>query len=161
MLTQDKIKASSDNLKVIELNVKTLNHFKGQLPKYETTGASGFDIKVCLDKDFDLAPGKRVLLGTGLSFEVPPGFELQCRPRSGLALKKGLTVLNTPGTIDSDYRGEIKVLVFNASQKNIRIKDQDRIAQLVLCPVYKVKLRPQARLTKSQRGGGGFGSTGV
>ena len=155
-------KESNQSLfKTVELKVKTLAHFKGALPKYETDGASGFDIKACLDKDFDLAPGKRTLLPTGLSFELPPGFELQCRPRSGLAIKKGLTVLNSPGTIDSDYRGEIKVIVLNTSQENIRIKDQDRIAQLVLCPVYKAQLVVKKNLAKSNRGGGGFGSTGV
>ena len=145
----------------LDLELKTLDHFKGELPKYETEGASGFDIKARIDKEIDLAPGERKLIPTGLSFAVPPGFELQCRPRSGLALKKGMTVLNTPGTVDSDYRGEIKVIIKNAGTETLKIKDQDRIAQLVLCPVYKAKFVLKESLTESSRGGGGFGSTGV
>lgn len=145
----------------LDLKVKTLPHFKGELPKYETTGASGFDIKACLSGELDLPPGERTLIPTGLSFEVPAGFELQCRPRSGLALKKGLTVLNSPGTIDSDYRGEIKVILMNTGKEIIRIKDQDRIAQLALCPVYKAQFVLEENLEKSSRGGGGFGSTDV
>ena len=145
----------------LDLELKILDHFKGDLPKYETEGASGFDIKARIDKEIDLAPGERQLIPTGLSFAVPPGFELQCRPRSGLALKKGLTVLNTPGTVDSDYRGEIKVIIKNAGTEIVKIKDQDRIAQLVLCPVYKAKFILKESLKESSRGGGGFGSTGV
>ena len=156
-LVSDKTRQKFPSL---EIKVKTLSHFKGQLPDYKTEGSSGFDIKACLTKDFNLKPGERGLIPTGLSFEVPPGFELQCRPRSGLALKKGLTVLNTPGTIDSDYRGEIKIIIFNTSKENITIKDQDRIAQLVLCPVFKAKFIKQDKLNESKRGGGGFGSTG-
>ena len=144
----------------LELKVKILPHFKGNLPKYETEGASGFDIKARLSEEIELAPKERTLIPTGLSFEVPPGFELQCRPRSGLALKKGLSVLNSPGTIDSDYRGEIKVIIMNAGKENIKIKDQDRIAQLVLSPVYRANLILQKELERSSRGGGGFGSTG-
>ena len=149
------------SFQTLELNVKTLPHFKGDLPKYETEGASGFDIKARLSEEIELAPKERTLIPTGLSFEVPPGFELQCRPRSGLALKKGLSVLNSPGTIDSDYRGEIKVIIINAGKETIKIKDQDRIAQLVLSPVYKANLILQKELERSSRGGGGFGSTGI
>ena len=145
----------------LTVKVKKLECFKGSLPEYKTAGASGFDIRACLTEDFNLAPGERGLIPTGLSFEIPPGFELQCRPRSGLALKQGLTVLNSPGTIDSDYRGEIKVIILNTSQENIRIKDQDRIAQLVLSPVFKAELIQEEELSESRRGGGGFGSTGV
>ena len=151
----------SSSFPLLTVKVKTLSHFKGSLPEYKTEGASGFDIKACLTEDFNLGPGERGLIPTGLSFELPPGFELQCRPRSGLALKQGLTVLNTPGTIDSDYRGEIKVIILNTSKENIRIKDQDRIAQLVLSPVFRAKFIKQEELSESQRGGGGFGSTGV
>ena len=143
------------------VKLKKLDHFKGDLPEYKSEGASGFDIRACLAKSILLKSGERQLIPTGLSFEVPPGFELQCRPRSGLALKQGLTVLNSPGTIDSDYRGEIKVIILNTSGKNIRIKDQDRIAQLVLSPVFRAKFTVQSSLSESQRGGGGFGSTGV
>ena len=145
----------------IKIKVKLLEHFKGSLPEYKTEGASGFDIKACLSEDFNLGPGERGLIPTGLSFEIPAGFELQCRPRSGLALKQGLTVLNAPGTIDSDYRGEIKVIILNTSKENIRIKDQDRIAQLVLSPVFRAEFIKQEKLSESERGGGGFGSTGV
>ena len=145
----------------LKVGVKTLEHFKGGLPEYKTEGASGFDIRACLTEDFNLDPGERGLIPTGLSFEIPPGFELQCRPRSGLALKQGLTVLNTPGTIDSDYRGEIKVIILNSSKETVKIKNQDRIAQLVLSPVFRAKFIKQPRLSESKRGGGGFGSTGV
>ncbi|MCZ0932774.1 MAG: dUTP diphosphatase [Oligoflexia bacterium] len=143
------------------VKVKALESFKGKLPEYKTEGASGFDIRACLTEDFNLGPGERGLIPTGLSFEIPPGFELQCRPRSGLALKQGLTVLNTPGTIDSDYRGEIKVIILNTSKENIKIKDQDRIAQLVLSPVFRAEFVKQEELSQSKRGGGGFGSTGI
>ena len=143
------------------LKIKKLAHFKGGLPAYKSEGASGFDIRACLKEDIILKPGERTIIPTGLSFEIPPGFELQSRPRSGLALKQGLTVLNSPGTIDSDYRGEIKTLILNTSQKNVTIKDQDRVAQLVLCPVFRAKFVEWSELSKTKRGGGGFGSTGV
>lgn len=155
------LKKAPQTFPCLTVKVKALEHFKGDLPEYKTEGASGFDIRACLDEDFELGPGERGLIPTGLSFEIPPGFELQCRPRSGLALKQGLTVLNTPGTIDSDYRGEIKVIILNTSKENIRIKDQDRIAQLVLSPVFRAEFIKQEELSQSQRGGGGFGSTGV
>ena len=153
--------SSKRSLNTQEIKVKYLEHFKGDFPSYQSKGASGFDIRACLKEDLYLAQGERTLIPTGLSFEIPPGFELQCRPRSGLALKQGLTVLNTPGTIDSDYRGEIKVIILNTGNQVIRIKDQDRIAQLVLSPVFKAKLTRVQQLSESQRGGGGFGSTGL
>ena len=143
------------------VKIKKLNHFKGDLPEYKSKGASGFDIRACLKEDIILKTGERALVPTGLAFEIPPGFELQSRPRSGLALKKGLTVLNSPGTIDSDYRGEVKTLILNTSKEDAIIKDQDRVAQLVLCPVFKAKFIEQDALSSTQRGGGGFGSTGV
>ena len=145
----------------LPLKVKKLKHFKGELPSYKSEGASGFDIRACLDEDILLQPNERVLIPTGLSFEIPAGFELQSRPRSGLALKQGLTVLNSPGTIDSDYRGEVKSLILNTSKEIVRIKDQDRVAQLVLCPVFKADLKEWNELSKTKRGSGGFGSTGV
>ena len=146
----------------LPIKVKTLENFKGSLPSYETKGSSGFDIRACLDEaSITLKPGERQLISTGLSFEIPLGFELQCRPRSGLALKKGLTVLNTPGTIDADYRGEIKVILFNTGNQDIEIKDQDRIAQLVLCPIIQAQFQVKKDLSQTHRGGGGFGSTGV
>lgn len=143
------------------LKVKKLGHFKGDLPEYKSEGASGFDIKAQLEQDVVLKPGERAIIPSGLIFEIPPGFELQSRPRSGLALKQGLTVLNSPGTIDSDYRGEVKTLILNTSKKNVTIKDQDRVAQLVLCPVFKAKFIEWDSLSETQRGDGGFGSTGV
>lgn len=143
------------------VKVKKLEHFKGELPDYKSEGASGFDIRACLKEDITLEAGGRALIPTGLTFEIPPGFELQSRPRSGLALKQGLTILNSPGTIDSDYRGEVKVLILNTSREKIQIKDQDRISQLVLCPVFRAKFIEQESLSKTPRGGGGFGSTGV
>lgn len=143
------------------VKVKKLKHFKGNLPEYQSAGASGFDIRACLKEDIMLSPGERTLIPTGLIFEIPPGFEMQSRPRSGLALRQGLTVLNSPGTIDSDYRGEIQILILNTSKKTIQIKDQERISQIVLCPVYRATFKEQGELNETQRGGEGFGSTGV
>ena len=100
------------------------------------------------------------MVPTGLSFEIPLGFEIQCRPRSGLAAKAGLTVLNTPGTIDADYRGEVKVILVNLGHEAIEVKDQERIAQLVLCPVYQAQFELASELSSTERGAGGFGSTG-
>ena len=162
--TADTFKTSLENQTTqthLSVKVKKLDSFKGQLPEYKSEGASGFDIHACIEKEILLKPNERVLIPTGLSFEIPLGFELQTRPRSGLALKQGLTVLNSPGTIDSDYRGEIKVLILNTSQENVKIKDQDRVAQLVLCPVFKAKFIEWKELSNTQRGDGGFGSTGV
>ena len=160
-MTKHSHQNSKPTQNIQEIKVKCLKHFKGDLPQYQSEGASGFDIRACLKKEVCLLQGDRALIPTGLSFEIPPGFELQCRPRSGLAFKKGLTVLNTPGTIDSDYRGEIKVIILNTGSRLVRIQDQDRIAQLVLSPVFRAKLSPVQDLSKSQRGGGGFGSTGL
>ena len=108
-----------------------------------------------------LAPGERTLIPTGLSFEIPLGYEIQARPRSGLAIKKGLTLLNTPGTIDADYRGEVKIIVANLGQEHIEIADQDRIAQLVVAPVLQAHFELVTELSETARGAGGFGSTGV
>lgn len=162
--TQSKVKEEELTRKpfpYLLVKVKKLEHFKGDLPEYKSAGASGFDVRARLTEDMILKPGERNLIPTGLAFEIPPGFEFQSRPRSGLAIKEGLTLLNSPGTIDSDYRGEIKIIALNTSKKNIRIKDQDRIAQLVLCPVFRAKFIEQTKLSDSERGGGGFGSTGV
>lgn len=145
----------------VKIKVKKLLHFKGDLPKYETEWASGFDLRSCVKKDIMLKPGERTLVSTGLSFEIPIGYELQARPRSGLALKKGLSLLNSPGTIDSDYRGEIKFIMINHGSEDVMIKDQDRIGQLVLCPVVQADLEEVSELQDTKRGGQGFGSTGV
>lgn len=147
-----------DTLKVL---VKTLAHFRGDLPAYQSQGSSGFDLRAQLESDVVLKPFERVLVPTGLSFEIPQGFELQCRPRSGLAAKSGISVLNTPGTIDSDYRGEVKVILVNFGSEDFVIKNQDRIAQLVLAPVIQAHFQLVDSLAETQRGTGGFGSTGV
>lgn len=144
----------------IEVRVKKLEHFKGELPAYQTTGASGFDVRARLEAPMTLKPGERALIPTGLAFEVPLGFEIQARPRSGWAIKQGMTLLNTPGTIDADYRGEVKVIVVNLGQEPVRIEDQERIAQFVVCPVMQVVLTESTELSDSARGAGGFGSTG-
>ena len=143
------------------LKIKKLSHFKGVLPEYKSALASGFDIRACLVDPVTLKPGERVLIPTGLSMEIPKGYEVQVRPRSGLALKKGLTLLNAPGTIDADYRGEIKVLMINHGPVPVIIQDQERIAQMVLCQVFYCQLREVENLSGTIRGEGGFGSTGV
>jgi dUTP pyrophosphatase len=144
----------------VTVKVKTLENFRGELPKYETFGASGLDVRACLDQAIILEPGQRMAIPTGLSVEIPMGYEIQVRPRSGWALKEGMSVLNTPGTVDADYRGEIKIILVNLGNKSVKIQDQDRIAQLVLCPVIQLEWQPVDSLTLSDRGAGGFGSTG-
>ena len=143
------------------LRVLRLPNFKGEMPKYQSELASGIDIRAQLAETLVLKPGHRALVPTGLSFEIPPGFEIQARPRSGLAAKQGITLLNTPGTIDADYRGEVKIILANLGQETVEISDQDRIAQLVLCPVIQAELVWADSLSESGRGTGGFGSTGV
>ena len=160
-LNQEDEKIRKKSFPSLPVKLKKLPHFRGKLPEYKSEGASGFDIRACLEKDLILKPGERALIPTGLTFEIPPGFELQSRPRSGLALKQGLTLLNSPGTIDSDYRGEVKNLILNTGKETVTIKDQDRVAQLVLCPVFRAKFIEQDTLSETKRGGGGFGSTGV
>lgn len=140
--------------------VKKLAHFKGDLPAYQSQGASGFDVRAQLDQPIVLAPGERTLVPTALSFEIPNGFEIQARPRSGWAIKEGLSLLNTPGTIDADYRGEVKIIVVNLGQNPITIKDQDRVAQLVIAPVIWADFHVVDELGNTERGAGGFGSTG-
>lgn len=142
------------------MNVKIINNGRCPLPSYETSGAAGMDVRASLDGAISLAPGERKLVPTGLYLEIPKGLECQVRPRSGLALKKGITVLNTPGTIDSDYRGEVGVILINLSNELFTIEPQDRIAQLVFCPVVQVTLIETDALESSARGTGGFGSTG-
>ena len=144
-----------------KLFVKKLENFRGDLPQYQTPLSSGFDVRAQLAEDILLKPMQRVLVPTGLSFEISAGFEIQARPRSGLAIKQGLTLLNTPGTIDADYRGEVKIIVINLGEEDILIKDQDRVAQLVLCPVIQADFVLAQDLSTSARGAGGFGHTGV
>lgn len=144
----------------MKIKLKCLSHFKGEIPKYQTAGSSGFDVRAQLEKSLILKPFERTLVPTGLVVEVPRGYEVQARPRSGLAIKEGLTLLNTPGTIDSDYRGEIKIIVINLGQNDIEIQDQDRIAQLVVCPVIMVQFDLIEEVSQTSRSEGGFGSTG-
>ena len=131
-----------------------------KLPSYKTSGASGMDLMAHIDKSIELKPGKTCLVPTGLSVAFPKEYEIQIRPRSGLAAKNNISVLNTPGTIDSDYRGEIKVILFNHGKKNFKINNNDRIAQMILTPVIKMDLEETNKLPDSIRGVGGFGSTG-
>lgn len=144
----------------LTVKVKRLENFKGDLPKYQTAHASGIDVRAQLAGKVTLAPGQRDMIPTGLAFEIPPGYEIQARPRSGWAAKNGMTVLNTPGTIDADYRGEVKIIVINLGDQAVEINDQDRVAQLVLAPVLQAELQEVSNLTDSDRGAGGFGSTG-
>ena len=145
----------------MKLKIKTWPHFKGELPKYQSAGASGFDVRAQLSVAVTLQPLQRALIPTGLTFEIPVGFEIQARPRSGLAAKQGLSVLNTPGTIDADYRGEVQIILVNLGQEAVVINDQDRCAQLVICPVIQAEFELANDLTETARGAGGFGSTGV
>lgn len=143
-----------------ELRIKRLSHFKGDLPQYKTSGSSGMDVRACIEETITIEPGKRTLIPTGLAMKVSEAYEIQARPRSGLALKKGLTLLNTPGTIDADYRGEIKIIMANLGDEAVEIEDGERIAQLVICPVVKAKISLVDELDDTERGEGGFGSTG-
>jgi len=132
-----------------------------ELPQYMTDGAAGADVFAALDADVVLEPGERALIPTGFALEVPVGFEVQVRPRSGLALKHGVTLLNAPGTIDSDYRGPVGVILVNLSRSPYTVRRGDRIAQLILAPVARALFVEHAELAASERGTGGFGSTGV
>ena len=131
-----------------------------KLPSYKTNGASGMDLMAFINKSIELKPRESCLVPTGLSVAFPDEYEIQIRPRSGLAAKNNISVLNTPGTIDSDYRGEIKVILFNHGKKNFKISNNDRIAQMILTPVIKMDLEETNELPESMRGEGGFGSTG-
>ena len=130
------------------------------LPAYKTSGSSGMDLMAYTKNKITINPGKTAMIPTGFAVAIPKNYEIQIRPRSGLAIKKGISVLNTPGTVDSDYRGEIKIILINLSKKSFVVKSGDRIAQMVLCPVTKGKLKEIKNLPKTVRGKGGFGSTG-
>ena len=131
-----------------------------QLPSYKTNGASGMDLMAFIEQPIELEPGKSCLVPTGLSVAFPEEYEIQIRPRSGLAAKNNITVLNTPGTIDSDYRGELKIILFNHGNENFQINNSDRIAQMILTPIIKMELQETDELPDTVRGEGGFGSTG-
>lgn len=144
-----------------EVKIKILNTSTNALPEYATEGSSGMDIRASLLSPVSLKPMERQLIPTGLFIELPMGHEAQIRPRSGLALKQGITCLNTPGTIDSDYRGEIKVLLVNLSDREQMINNNDRIAQIVICKVEKAAFILVQQLEETDRGAGGFGHTGL
>ncbi|MCB9034567.1 MAG: dUTP diphosphatase [Chitinophagales bacterium] len=143
------------------MKVKIVNNSENDLPEYETDGSAGLDLRAHLQEPVVLKPLQRALIPTGLYLELPNGYEAQVRPRSGLALKKGLTVLNTPGTIDSDYRGEIKIIMINLSNETTIINTGERIAQMVIAKYEKIKLQEVDELNETKRGEGGFGHTGV
>ncbi len=131
-----------------------------EIPRYMTEGSAGIDVSANIEKEVELKPLERYLVPTGIKLEIPQGFEIQVRPRSGLAFKHGVTVLNTPGTIDSDYRGEVKVLLINLSNETYKIQPNERIGQLILSKVYKLDFEAKAGLSETKRGEGGFGHTG-
>ena len=142
------------------LKVKVINQSKHDLPEYATLQAAGLDLKANITESIVLKPLQRKLIPTGLFIELPESFEAQIRPRSGLAFKNGITVLNSPGTIDADYRGEIKVLLINLSSEEFIINDGERIAQMVVSKHEQIEWLPVSELENSTRGAGGFGSTG-
>ena len=131
-----------------------------KLPTYETSGSSGMDLVAYIKNKITINPGKTAMISTGIAIAIPKNYEIQIRPRSGLAAKKGISVLNTPGTVDSDYRGEIKIILINLSEESFVVKSGDRVAQMMLCPVIKAKLKEVKNLPKTIRNRGGFGSTG-
>ncbi len=144
---------------MIKVLVKKLNS-KAQLPKYKTDGSSGMDLMALIENSVTIKPQKSALIPTGLSIAIPEDMEVQIRPRSGLAAKFSISVLNTPGTIDSDYRGEIKIILFNHGKEEFTVNNNDRIAQMILMPVLKAEFEEVVDLPKTVRGSGGFGSTG-
>ena len=131
-----------------------------KIPAYKTSGASGMDLVAYIKKKIIINPGKTAMVSTGIAVAIPKNYEIQIRPRSGLAAKNSISVLNTPGTIDSDYRGEIKIILINLGKKSFVVKSGDRIAQMILCPVAKGTFKEVKKLPKTIRGKGGFGSTG-
>ena len=144
---------------MVKILIKRL-HSEVKLPKYKTDGSSGMDLMAFLDRPISIMPQKSELIPTGLCVAIPDNTELQIRPRSGLAAKNNISVLNTPGTVDSDYRGEIKVIIYNHGSENFVINNGDRIAQMILTPVIKMELEETNNLPETIRGEGGFGSTG-
>jgi len=129
------------------------------LPEYKTDGSSGMDLMANVEQTVKILPGEKKIISTGIMVAIPKQYEIQIRPRSGLAAKNGISVLNTPGTIDSDYRGEIKVILINLGKDIFEIKKNDRIAQMIVCPIIKAELKEVENLPETIRGGGGFGST--
>ena len=147
--------------KILEINIKSVNK-DVSIPSYETSSSAGLDLRAYLPEgDIQLKPKEIKLIGTGLYFEIPEGFEVQIRPRSGLAFKNGISVLNSPGTIDADYRGEIKILLINHSSEIFNIEHKMRIAQMVVARYERIQFKLVEELSDSKRGSGGFGSTGI
>lgn len=145
----------------LAIALRRLPHGEGlPLPAYATPGSAGLDLVAALERPVELPPGGRVLVPTGLAMALPEGYEAQIRPRSGLALKHGITVLNAPGTVDSDYRGEVSVLLVNLGDQPVLIARGERIAQMVVAPVTRIAWREQVTLDETRRGAGGYGSTG-
>lgn len=145
----------------LRVPIRRLDGAGATLPRYATEEAAGMDLAAAIPAPIVIGPGERTAVGTGLALALPVGFEGQIRPRSGLALRAGLTVANAPGTIDSDYRGEVRVLLVNLGREPVTVRPGDRIAQLVVAPVARVRWEEVLALPPSGRGGGGFGSTGV
>ncbi len=135
-------------------------HSKANVPQYMTTLAAGMDICACIEDDQVIKPGERALVPTGLAFAIPEGFEIQVRPRSGLAIKHGISLVNSPGTIDADYRGEVAIIIINHGQNDFTIQHGDRVAQVVVAPVCKAQIQVVSELSETDRGQGGFGHTG-
>lgn len=143
------------------MNVQIINKSKHQIPAYETEQSAGMDLRANIDESVTLKPLERAIIKTGLYIALPAGFEAQVRPRSGLAAKKGITVLNSPGTVDADYRGEIGVILVNLSNEDFVVQDGERVAQLVIAKHERVTWQEVDVLSETERGSGGFGSTGV
>jgi|TARA_B100000795_G_scaffold38132_1_gene25105 dUTP pyrophosphatase len=143
-----------------KIQIKKLSN-SVSIPKYETSGSSGMDIAAHIENNIIINPGEKALVSTGFSVAIPKGYEIQIRPRSGLAAKKNITVLNTPGTIDADYRGEIKVILINLGKEKFVVENGERIAQMVVCPVVQANLEEVKELSGTKRGSSGFGSTGT
>jgi dUTP pyrophosphatase len=143
------------------MNIRIVNHSKHTLPEYSTDHSAGMDLRASISENIVIRPLARALIPTGLFIELPVGFEAQVRPRSGLAIKHGITVLNTPGTIDADYRGEIKVILVNLSGEDWTVRDGERIAQMVISSHEKASWELVSELAETDRGGGGFGHTGI
>jgi dUTP pyrophosphatase len=143
------------------MKIKIINKSDNPLPEYETSGSAGLDLRAYLKEPVILKPLQRALIPTGLYIELPQGFEAQIRPRSGLALKKGLSILNTPGTIDSDYRGEIKIIIINLSNETAILNTGERISQMIISEFERVTLVEVESLSETERGDGGFGHTGI
>jgi dUTP pyrophosphatase len=141
--------------------VKIINSSSNPLPEYATLGAAGMDVRAHINEPILLKPMQRIAVPTGLQLSIPNGFEVQIRPRSGLALNHGITCANSPATIDSDYRGEIKIILINLSTENFEVKNGDRLAQLILAKVEKIEWQQVTELENTERASGGFGSTGI